>query len=410
MSYVEVQKQLKAAVDKLKLGNDVYETLKEPKEVMEVSIPVRMDNGKLKVFNGYRVHHNDARGPMKGGIRYFPSVDLDEVKVLAALMSLKCAVIGIPYGGAKGGIVCNPKKMSKGELERLSRGYIQKLYNFVGPEKDIPAPDVYTDSQTMAWMMDEYSKIRGYNAPGVITGKPVSIGGSIGRSTATGFGLVYIARETMKYLKKDPKKVTVAIQGFGNLGVFAAEKLYGMGAKIIAVSDSKGGIYAEKGLNTFEVSKHKEKTGSVINFKGSKNITNEQLLELACDILIPAALENQITAKNAAKVKAKIIIEGANGPTTLDADKMLSKKGIIVVPDILANAGGVCVSYFEWVQNLQSYYWTEKEVDSNLDCMMTCAFNEVMKTMKAHKVSMREAAYLLSVSRIAEAMKNRGWV
>jgi glutamate dehydrogenase len=409
MSYQEIQKQLKNAVDMLKLGDDVYEILKEPKEIIEVSIPVRMDSGKIKVFNGYRVHHNDARGPAKGGIRYYPTVDLDEVKTLAALMTLKCALVDIPFGGAKGGIVCDPKSMSKNELERLTRGYVRMIYNFIGPERDIPAPDVYTDAQVMAWIMDEYSKINGNYAPSVVTGKPLCIGGSVGRSCATGCGLSFIARETMKYLKKDPKKTKIAIQGFGNLGTVAAQRLYEMGASIVALSDSKGGIYSERGLNPYEVLKHKEKTGSVVNFKGSKNITNEELLEIDCNILIPAALENQITNKNADRIKAEIVIEGANGPTTLDADRILEKRGIIVVPDILANAGGVVVSYFEWVQNLYSYFWTEKEVDQKMDAIMTKAFYEVIKVMKSENVSMRVASYLLAVKRVAEAMKYRGW-
>jgi glutamate dehydrogenase len=409
MSYQEIQKQLKNAVDMLKLGDDVYEILKEPKEIIEVSIPVRMDSGKIKVFNGYRVHHNDARGPAKGGIRYYPTVDLDEVKTLAALMTLKCALVDIPFGGAKGGIVCDPKSMSKNELERLTRGYVRMIYNFIGPERDIPAPDVYTDAQVMAWIMDEYSKINGNYAPSVVTGKPLCIGGSVGRSCATGCGLSFIARETMKYLKKDPKKTKIAIQGFGNLGTVVAQRLYEMGASIVALSDSKGGIYSERGLNPYEVLKHKEKTGSVVNFKGSKNITNEELLEIDCNILIPAALENQITNKNADRIKAEIVIEGANGPTTLDADRILEKRGIIVVPDILANAGGVVVSYFEWVQNLYSYFWTEKEVDQKMDAIMTKAFYEVIKVMKSENVSMRVASYLLAVKRVAEAMKYRGW-
>ncbi|MEM5871989.1 MAG: Glu/Leu/Phe/Val dehydrogenase [Candidatus Aenigmatarchaeota archaeon] len=407
--FESAQKQLKKAIDVLKMGDDIYEVLKEVQEYLEVSIPVRMDNGKIRVFKGYRVHHNNARGPYKGGIRYHPDVNLDEVKALASWMTWKCAVIGIPYGGAKGGVVCNPKELSKSELERLSRGYIRALGDFIGPEKDIPAPDVYTDSQIMAWMMDEFSKRKGYNAPGVITGKPVAVFGSEGREEATGYGLYIVTRELLKYLKLDPKKMTAVIQGYGNLGHVVAELYDKMGIKVIAVSDSKGGIYNPNGLKPSEVLAHKEKTGSVVGLKGTKQITNEELLTMKCDILAPCALENVITKENAPKIQAKFIIEGANGPTTPEADEILNKKGVLVVPDILANAGGVTVSYFEWVQNLMNYYWTKDEVNEKLDRLMSKAFKEVMEIKEKYKVDVRTAAYILAVQRVAESMKLRGF-
>jgi glutamate dehydrogenase/leucine dehydrogenase len=402
------KKQLGDAIKLLGYDQNVLEVLSHPKEYLKISIPVKMDNGKTKVFLGYRVHYNDARGPCKGGIRYHPNVSIDEVKALAAWMTWKCSLVNIPYGGAKGGIVVDPKGMSQGELERLSRGYIRGMFNFIGPMKDIPAPDVYTNAQIMAWMMDEYSKLAGHYEPAVITGKPVELGGSLGRDKATGRGLVYVGRETMKYLKMNPKKTTVAIQGFGNLGTFAAQDLYKMGAKIVAVSDSKGGIYKKEGLNPAEVMKHKDKTESVINFPGAKNISNEELLQLDVDLLIPAALENVITAKNAARVKAKVILEGANGPTTPEADAILERNGVVVIPDILANAGGVTVSYFEWAQNLSGYYWTEDEVNRKMDALLTSAFNDMVKIAKQYKVSMRKGAYLIAVKRVVNAMKLKG--
>lgn len=402
------QKQLKKAMDVLKMGEDVYEILKEPKEYLEVSVPVRMDNGKVRVFHGYRVHHNNIRGPYKGGIRFHPDVNVNEVKALAFWMTWKCAVVDIPYGGAKGGVICNPKEMSEGELERLSRGYVRALGDFIGPEKDIPAPDVYTNPQIMAWMMCEFSKRKGHNVPGVITGKPVEVFGSEGRNEATGNGLAFATREVLKYLKLNPKNMTATIQGYGNLGHVVADRYQEMGIKVIAVSDSKGAIYNPDGLNPHEILAHKKKTGSVVGLRGTKKITNEQLLEMKCDILAPCALENVITKENADKIKAKIIMEGANGPTTPEAEKILHKKKTLVVPDILANAGGVTVSYFEWVQNLTNYYWSEKEVNEKLDCIMTKAFCKTVEMMEKHKVDMRTAAYILAVKRVAETMRLRG--
>ncbi|MGC8708672.1 MAG: Glu/Leu/Phe/Val family dehydrogenase, partial [Thermoplasmata archaeon] len=335
---------------------------------------------------------------------------LDTVKALAAWMTWKTSVVDIPYGGAKGGVICDPKSMSEAEIERLSRGYIRAIGRFIGPEKDIPAPDVYTTPQIMAWMMDEYSKIVGYNAPGVITGKPLEVGGSLGRGDATARGGMYCLREAAKKIKLDLSKATVAIQGFGNAGQFAHKLITEMfGSKVVAVSDSKGGIYSEKGLDFEKVLAHKEKTGSVVNFPGTKNITNEELLELKVDVLIPAALENQITAKNADKIKAKIVLELANGPTTPEADEILYKKGILDIPDFLANAGGVTVSYFEWVQNINGYYWTLDEVHQKLDQKMTKAFWDVMDAMEKYKVEPRTAAYIVAVKRVADAVKIRGW-
>ena len=402
------QKQLKKAMDVLKMGEDIYEVLKEPKEYLEVSVPVRMDNGKVRVFHGYRVHHNNIRGPYKGGIRFHPDVNVNEVKALAFWMTWKCAVVDIPYGGAKGGVICNPKEMSEGELERLSRGYVRALGDFIGPEKDIPAPDVYTNPRIMAWMMCEFSKRKGHNVPGVITGKPVEVFGSEGRNEATGNGLAFATREVLKYLKLNPKNMTATIQGYGNLGHVVADRYLEMGIKVIAASDSKGAIYNPDGLNPHEILAHKKKTGSVVGLRGTKKITNEQLLEMKCDILAPCALENVITKENANRIKAKIIMEGANGPTTPDAEKILHKKKILVVPDILANAGGVTVSYFEWVQNLTNYYWSEKEVNEKLDCIMTKAFCKTVEMLEKHKVDMRTAAYILAVKRVAETMRLRG--
>ncbi len=406
--FEDAKAQLRWAVRKLGYDESVYEVLSIPKEYMEVSIPVKMDDGRWKVFMGYRVHYNDTRGPTKGGIRFHPKVDVDEVKALAAWMTWKCSLVDIPYGGAKGGVVVDPKKLSGGELERLSRGYVERMYNFIGPKTDIPAPDVYTNPQIMAWMMDEYSRIHGHTELGVITGKPIEVGGSNGRACATGCGLAHVARDVMKHFGKDPKKTRVAIQGYGNLGHVAAEKLHGMGMKIIAVSDSKGAIFSPEGLDPKKVMAHKERTGSVVGFPGSKKMSNDDLLCVEADILIPAALEGVINKGNASKVKAKMIIEGANGPVTSEADNILADRGVMVVPDILANAGGVIVSYFEWVQDIQSYFWSEEEVYRRMGILLSKAFKDMVETAKKYNVSMRKAAYLIAVKRVVEAMKIRG--
>ena len=404
------QEQLDTAAKLLKLDPAVHSLLREPKRVLEVTFPVRMDNGQVKTFKGFRVQYSDARGPCKGGIRFHPQETIDTVKALAAWMTWKTACVDIPLGGGKGGVICNPKEMSLSELERLSRAYIDAIGAIIGPELDIPAPDVYTTPQIMAWMVDEFAKIRGYNAPGVITGKPIALGGSQGRGDATARGAVYTIREAAKRLNIPLKGATVAVQGYGNAGSYAAILLQEMGAQIIAVSDSKGGIISEKGLDPNAVLQHKQKTGSVIGFPGAKNITNEALLELECAILVPAALENVITAKNASRIKAKIVAEAANGPTTPDADEILLKNKVFDIPDFLCNAGGVTVSYFEWVQNIYGLYWPVEEVHSRLDKIMTRAFNDVYDMHVKHNVNMRMAAYMLSVQRVAEAMKLRGWV
>jgi glutamate dehydrogenase (NAD(P)+) len=400
--------QLEIAAGKLDLDPGLHAMLASPKRSLIVSITVKMDDGRICVFSGCRVQHWDARGPFKGGIRYHPNVSLDEVTALSMWMTWKCAVVDIPYGGAKGGVCCNPKEMSKGELERMTRRYTSLLFDFIGPYRDVPAPDVYTDSQTMAWIMDTYSQIRGYSVPECVTGKPLSIGGSEGRSEATSLGVVVCAREAAKQTGVNLKGATVAVQGYGNVGWNAAKIAYDLGSKIVAVSDSAGGIYSPGGLNPYDVAKHKSKTGSVVNYKGTDNITNKEILETKCDILIPAALESQITKANADKIKAKIVSEGANGPTTPEADKALHEKGIVLVPDILANSGGVATSYFEWVQNLTREHWTLEEVNRKLEGKMVKAFNDVHKIATREKSDMRTAALMLGVGRVAEAIKTLG--
>ena len=400
--------QLETAADKLKLDSGLRAMLANPKRSLIVSISVKMDDGNINVFTGCRVQHWDARGPFKGGIRYHPNVTLDEVTALSIWMTWKCAVVDIPYGGAKGGVCCNPKKMSKGELERMTRRFTSLLYDFIGPYRDVPAPDVYTDSQTMAWIMDTYSQIRGYSVPECVTGKPLSVGGSEGRSEATSLGVDVCAREAAKQMGLKLKGATVAVQGFGNVGWNAAKIAYDMGCKILAVSDSTGGICTSKGLNPYQVYDHKSKTGSVLNFKGTENITNKEILETKCDILIPAALENQITKTNVDKIDTKIVAEGANGPTTPEADRALHEKGIVLIPDILANSGGVATSYFEWVQNLTREHWTLEDVCKKLENKMVKAFYDVHKLANKEESDLRTAALMLGVGRVAEAIKTLG--
>ncbi len=403
-------KQLEKAAKVINLDKQALNILKEPMQILQVRIPVKMDDGRTEVFTGFRVHYNNARGPVKGGIRFHPEESLSTVKALAAWMTWKTAIIDIPLGGAKGGIICDTKKLSAGELERLSRAYVRALGEYIGPEVDVPAPDVYTTPQIMAWMMDEYENIVRRSAPGVITGKPLELGGSLGRGDATAKGGMYVLREGAKKLGLDLSKATVAIQGFGNAGQFALKLVQEhFHSKVVAVSDTKSGIYSEKGINFDALMEHKKKTGSVANFPGTKNITNEELLELNVDVLIPAAIENQLTAKNADKVKAKIILELANGPTTPDADEIFFKKKIMLLPDFLANSGGVTVSYFEWVQNVGGYYWDLDEVYSRLDKKMTKATKEVLDAAEKYKIDTRTAAYTISVKRVADAMKLRGW-
>jgi glutamate dehydrogenase/leucine dehydrogenase len=400
--------QLRIAAEKLKLEPGIHEMLRHPKRSLIVSITIKMDDGETCTFTGCRVQHWDARGPFKGGIRYHPNVTLDEVTALAMWMTWKCAVVDIPYGGAKGGVCCNPKEMTRGELEKLTRRYTSLLLDFIGPYRDVPAPDVYTDAQTMAWIMDTYSQFKGYSVPECVTGKPLSVGGSEGRAEATSFGVVICLREAAKHLGLKLKGATVAVQGYGTVGWNAAKIAHDMGCKIVAVSDSVGGIYCSEGLNPRYIYEHKSKTGSVINCKGCKNITNEELLETKCDILIPAALENQITKANADKVKAEIVVEGANGPTNPEADKVLHEKGTVLVPDILANSGGVTASYFEWVQNLTREHWTLEEVNQKLENKMVKAFNDVHKVSKQEESDMRTAALMVGVGRVSDAIKTLG--
>lgn len=407
--FLIAQRQLDEAAEIMGLDAAVHHLLRWPMRELQVTLPVRMDDGTVKIFHGFRVQYNDARGPTKGGIRYHPDETIDSVRALAAWMTWKTAVLDLPLGGGKGGIACNPKEMSMGELERLSRAYIRAVGRILGEEIDIPAPDVYTNAQIMAWMMDEYSVMRGYNVPGVITGKPIPLGGSQGRSDATARGGMYCIREAGKILGIDMKGATAAIQGYGNAGQYAhilGQELLGL--KVVAVSDSRGGIYDSDGLDAKAVIAHKEKTQSVLNFPGARNITNEELLKLPVTVLIPAAMENQITEVNAGSIKARIVAELANGPTTPEADRILHANGIYVIPDFLCNAGGVTVSYFEQVQNAYNYYWDIETVHERLDKKMTTAFHAVHETAQEYKVHNRMGAYIIAVSRVAEACKLRG--
>ena len=402
-------KQLDEAAKLIKLDKGLHQVLANPKRVLTVSLPVKMDNGEIRVFTGFRSQHNDARGPYKGGIRYHPQVTIDEVKALSMWMTWKCAVADIPYGGGKGGIICNPKEMSIGELERMTRRYAYAIADIIGPHTDIPAPDVYTGGKEMAWIMDTYSALKGnFVQPEVITGKPIAIGGSLGRNEATGRGLAFTVREAAKKLKLNMKAATVAVQGFGNAGQFASQLVEEQGATVIAASDSRGGIYNKSGMQVAALRRHKEKTGSVVGFPGAKSISNDELLETECTILIPAALENQITGKNASKVKAKLVAEAANGPTTPEADDILYKNKILNIPDILANGGGVTVSYFEWLQNLRRDYWTEAEVNERLDRNITKSFLDTFATSEKYGVNMRKASTVLAVNRVVEAVQLRG--
>ncbi len=402
-----VKKQLDKVQKTTKLNDNKIDYLQRPKRILEVNFPVKMDSGKIKYFTGYRVQFNDARGPTKGGIRFHPNVDLSEVKSLAFWMTLKTSVVNIPYGGGKGGVIVNPKELSDNELERLSRAFIRAIHDVVGPTKDVPAPDVYTNPQVMAWMLDEYEQIKKEHLPGLITGKPLELGGSEGRGFSTSQGGAYVLREYMKIIGKDPKQTTVAIQGFGNAGSFMAKILDKWGYKVVAVSDSKSALYDEEGIDISKLMKHKEETRKVKGFSG-KEITNEELLELEVEVLIPAALENQITKENASNIRARLILELANGPVTPEADTILEKNDIVVIPDILANAGGVTVSYFEWVQNLYGYYWTEEEVLEKLEKIMVNSFKQVYDTSKKYKTSVRNGAYILAIHRILDAERLRG--
>jgi glutamate dehydrogenase len=402
--------QFQRAADIMKLDPNVQEILRKPRRILSVNFPVKMDDGRLLLYQGFRSQHNNALGPYKGGVRFHPNVTIDEVKALSMWMTWKCAVAGIPFGGAKGGVTVNPKLLSQRELENLSRSFFSLIGEIVGPYRDIPAPDVYTDSQTMAWFMDEYSKSEKNNAFAVVTGKPLIIGGSLGRDSATGRGVAITVEEAARHLKLNLKGATCAVQGFGNVGSWAYQFLEEDGVKIVAVSDSKGGAYKKSGIWFNDAASYKKKNGSVINLPDSQPITNEELLELDVDILIPAALEDVITKDNAKSIKAKLVAEGANGPTTPEADDILFHNGTTLIPDILANSGGVSTSYLEWVQNLQHLYWTADEVDHRLKNIMVKAFAEVYKTSQDHNVDMRTGAYIQAIGKVRDAMKIRGWV
>ncbi|GAX89161.1 Glu/Leu/Phe/Val family dehydrogenase [Effusibacillus lacus] len=407
--YEIAKKQIETAADKLRLDSHIVEILKKPMRVLSVSFPVKMDDGTIRVFEGYRSQHNDAIGPTKGGIRFHPNVTLDEVKALSMWMSFKCGVVGLPYGGAKGGVICDPRNLSPGELERISRGFIEAIAQIIGPDKDIPAPDVYTNSQVMGWMMDTFSRLNKSFSPGVITGKPLILGGSKGRTEATARGCVITIREAMKELGRPLQDATVAIQGFGNVGRITAKLLSVLGCKIVSISDSKGAVLDPDGLDITKVERLKDQ-GSILDYDSDYQIDPQELLELDVDILVPAALENSITVENADRIKARIVAEAANGPITPDADQILAVNKTRVIPDILANAGGVTVSYFEWVQNLMNYYWSEEEVNVKLSEVMVRSFHAVNQAANKYETDLRTAAYMISLQRIVDAMKARGWV
>ncbi|MGZ9792298.1 Glu/Leu/Phe/Val family dehydrogenase [Bacillus atrophaeus] len=407
--FLSTQTVIREALRKLGYSNDVYELMKEPIRMLTVRIPVKMDNGSVNVFTGYRSQHNDAVGPTKGGVRFHPEVTEEEVKALSIWMSLKCGITNLPYGGGKGGIICDPRNMSFGELERLSRGYVRAISQIVGPTKDIPAPDVYTNSQIMAWMMDEYSRLREFDSPGFITGKPLVLGGSQGRETATAQGVTICIEEAVKKKGIDLQNARIIIQGFGNAGSFLAKFMHDAGAKVIGISDAHGALYDSNGLDIDYLLDRRDSFGTVTNLF-TDVISNQELLEKDCDILVPAAISNQITAKNAHDIKATIVVEAANGPTTLDATKILNEKGVLLVPDILASAGGVTVSYFEWVQNNQGYYWSAEEIAEKLRKVMVDSFENIYQTSITHKVDMRLAAYMTGIRKSAEAARFRGWV
>jgi glutamate dehydrogenase len=407
--FISAQLQVKKACDMLGLEKSVYEILKQPLRVLEIAIPVKMDDGSVKVFTGYRSQHNDAVGPTKGGIRFHPDVNRDEVMALSIWMTFKCLITGLPYGGGKGGITVDPKKLSQGELERLSRGYIDGIYKLIGEKVDVPAPDVNTNAQIMSWMVDEYQKLTGQSALGVITGKPLEFGGSKGRTKATGFGVAVTAREALERQGKKMNGAKIAVQGFGNVGSYAALCAQNMKAKIIAIAEYDHVMMDEKGFDVSALMKYYEKNKSMRGFKNAKEISIDEFWSLDADAIFPCALENAITKDIAQKIKAKLIAEGANGPTTTEADKVLEDNKVTVIPDILANAGGVTVSYFEWVQNLYGYYWTDAEVEEKQERAMVDAFNAVYSVAQEYKVSMRAAAYMHSVKKLAQVMKIRGW-
>ncbi|MCM3787048.1 Glu/Leu/Phe/Val dehydrogenase [Domibacillus sp. 8LH] len=407
--FTSTQNVIKEALTKLGYTEEMYELLKEPLRMMTVRIPVKMDDGSVKIFTGYRAQHNDAPGPTKGGVRFHPEVNEEEVKALSMWMTLKAGIVDLPYGGGKGGVVCDPRQLSMREIENISRGYVRAISQIVGPTKDIPAPDVYTNSQIMAWMMDEYSRIREFDSPGFITGKPLALGGSHGREKATAQGVTICIHEAAKKRNIDIKGARVIVQGFGNAGSFLSKFMHDAGAKVVGISDAYGGLYDPNGLDIDYLLDRRDSFGTITTLFDN-TITNQQLLEMECDILVPAAISNQITADNAHNIKASIVVEAANGPTTLEATKILSERDILLVPDVLASSGGVTVSYFEWVQNNQGYYWTEEEVNKKLHDNLTKAFDNIYEVAQTRGVNMRLAAYMVGVRRAAEASKFRGWV
>ncbi len=407
-AWSQAMTQLDRAAAKAGVEPYLVDRLRHCKRTLVVSVPVRMDDGKIKIFEGYRVHHNMDRGPTKGGIRYHPMVSMDEVKALAFWMTMKCAVVNLPYGGAKGGVICNPKEMSIGEIERMTRRFASEIFSFIGPDKDVPAPDVNTNPQIMSWIMDTYSQMVGYCVPGVVTGKPIEVGGSLGRNDSTGRGVFYIARELAAVKKFDLRKAPIIIQGFGNVGSNAARIFAEHGCKVVGVSDITGGLYNPNGLDIDDIWQYRAKHGSIEGYSGAEKVGMEEFVELPCDVLIPAAMENTITRHNAHKIKAKVIVEAANGPTSIEADDILNKKGVCIVPDILANAGGVTVSYFEWVQDIQAFFWTEKDVNAKLQDIMVKSFRDVWDIHQNERVDMRLAAFMLGIRRLSAAVRLRG--
>ncbi|GIN19866.1 MAG TPA: Glu/Leu/Phe/Val dehydrogenase [Bacillus bacterium] len=407
--FTSTQEVIKESLNKLGFGEEMYELLKEPIRMLTVRIPVKMDDGSVKVFTGFRAQHNDSVGPTKGGVRYHPEVTEEEVKAMSLWMTIKCGIVNLPYGGGKGGIICDPRTMSMGEIERLSREYVRAISQVVGPTKDIPAPDVYTNSQIMAWMMDEYSRLRENDSPGFITGKPIVLGGSQGREKATAQGVTICIEEAAKKRGIDLKDARIVIQGFGNAGSFLSKFLYDAGAKIVGISDAYGALHDPDGLDIDYLLDRRDSFGTVTTLF-ENTISNKELFELDCDIIVPAAVANQITGENAPNIKASIVVEAANGPTTEEATKILTERGILLVPDVLASAGGVTVSYFEWVQNNQGYYWTEEEVNERLREKLVESFNNVYNLSQSRRVNMRLAAYMLGLRNVAEASRFRGWV
>jgi len=408
--YENAKKQISVACEYMKIDEGIAESLKYCTREVCVNFPVKMDDGNIKIFTGYRVQHNKARGPVKGGIRYAPDVNMDEIRALATWMTIKCAVVNIPYGGAKGGIACDPTNMSIPEKERMTRRFTYEISDMVDPEKDIPAPDVGTDAQTMAWIMDTYSILSGgQDVYGVVTGKPIRVGGSRGRASATGRGVMFCTKEALKHKEMDVKGAKVVVQGFGNVGSWTTKLLHDEGCKIIGISDASGALYNDDGIDVYDLYNYSLEHNKLIKgYPKATEITGKDMFALDCDVLIPAARENEITSENANSIKARILVEGANGPTTPEAEEILSEKGVLIVPDILANAGGVTVSYFEWVQNMQRYYWTEDEVNAKLRDKMLESFEDCLEYMEKYKVDMRKAAYILAIERVADAVKVRG--